>query len=224
MAHLFVLRGDLVRLKCSAILIYHTLAREHAVQPKTWLLKIHGDARRPDSIVLTTSDYARLESEHRAVLAVLETLLLTSHLLFVGYSMEDDDFTAAADRVRRIRALAETPSQDDFATVLALHPESVKPQAGLKTIPMLVSGDTLAAARRLEIFLDRVSWAAAREHQRSHAHLLDPHYDDLFVNDPAATRLRELLAPLVTLDPGDPGRKSSAWERVELLLRDFGHS
>lgn len=213
-----------MRLKCSAILIYHTLAREHAVQPKTWLLKIHGDARRPDSIVLTTSDYARLESEHRAVLAVVETLLLTSHLLFVGYSMEDDDFTAAADRVRRIRALAETPSEDDFATVLALHPESVKPQVGLKTIPMLESGDTLAAARRLEIFLDHVSWAAACERQRSHAHLLDPLYDDLFVNDAAATRLRELLAPLVTLDPGDPARKSSAWERVELLLRDFGHS
>ncbi|KRD14194.1 hypothetical protein ASE48_04015 [Mycobacterium sp. Root265] len=141
---------------------YQTLARELAVQPKTWLLKIHGDARRPDSIVLTTSDYARLESEHRAMLAVIETLLLTSHLLFVGYSLEDDDFTEAADRVRRIRALADEPSEDHFATVLALHPDSVKPQVGLTTIPMLESTDTLAAARRLEIFLDRVSWAAAR--------------------------------------------------------------
>lgn len=201
---------------------YQTLARELAVQSKTWLLKIHGDARSPDSIVLTTSDYARLESEHRAMLAVVETLLLTSHLLFVGYSLEDDDFTEAADRVRRIRALAEEPSEDHFATVLALHPDSVKPQAGLKTIPMLESTDTLAAARRLEIFLDRVSWAAARADQRSHAHLLDPHYDDLFANDAAATRLRELLAPLVKLDTDDPARKSSAWKRVESLLKDLG--
>lgn len=201
---------------------YKTLARELAVQSKTWLLKIHGDAGHPDSIILTTSDYARLESEHGAMLAVVETLLLTSHLLFVGYSLEDDDFTEAADRVRRIRALAEAPSQDDFATVLALHPDSVKPQAGLTTIPMLESTDTLAAARRLEIFLDRVSWAAARADQRSHAHLLDPHYDDLFANDAAATRLRELLAPLVNLDPDDPARTSSAWERLESLLTDLG--
>lgn len=156
------------------------------------------------------------------MLAVVETLLLTSHLLFVGYSLEDDDFTEAADRVRRIRALAEEPSEDHFATVLALHPDSVKPQAGLTTIPMLESTDTLAAARRLEIFLDRVSWAAARADQRSHAHLLDPHYDDLFANDAAATRLRELLAPLVKLDPGDPARRSSAWERLESLLTDLG--
>lgn len=156
------------------------------------------------------------------MLAVVETLLLTSHLLFVGYSMEDDDFTEAADRVRRIRALAEAPTGEDFATVLALHPDSVKPQPGLKTISMLESADTLAAARRLEIFLDRVSWAAARADQRSHAHLLDPHYDDLFADDPADSRLRELLATLVSLGPDDPARKSSAWERVESLLKDLG--
>lgn len=201
---------------------YQTLARELAVQSKTWLLKIHGDARRPDSIVLTTDDYARLESEHRAMLAVVETLLLTSHLLFVGYSMEDDDFTEAADRVRRIRALAEAPSEDDFATVLTLHPDSVKPHAGLKVTPMLDSTDTLAAARRLEIFLDRVSWAAARADQRSHAHLLDRHYDDLFTDNPADSRLRELLTTLTNLGPRDPARKSSAWERVESLLKDLG--
>lgn len=201
---------------------FQTLARQLADQSKTWLLKMHGDARRPDSIVLTTNDYTHLESELRAVLAVVETLLLTSHLLFVGYSMEDDDFSAAADRVRRIRALAEAPSGDDFATVLALHPGSVKPQPGLKTISMLESADTLAAARKLEIFLDRVSWATARADQRSHAHLLDPHYDDLFADDPADSRLRELLATLVSLGPDDPARKSSAWERVESLLKDLG--
>lgn len=76
------------------------------------------------------------------MLAVVETLLLTSHLLLVGYSMEDDDLAAAADRVRRIRTLAEAPSEDDFATALTLHPDSVKPHAGLNTIPMLDSADT----------------------------------------------------------------------------------
>lgn len=66
------------------------------------------------------------------------------------------------------------------------------------------------------------SWAATRADQRSHAHLLDPHYDDISTDDPAATRPRDLLAPLVQLDPGDPARQSSAWERVESLLKDLG--
>ncbi|MBI3224381.1 MAG: SIR2 family protein [Mycolicibacterium cosmeticum] len=201
---------------------FQTLAREIATQSKPWLLKMHGDARRPDSIVLTTDDYARLESDHSALLAVVETLLLTSHLMFVGYSLTDNDFTAAADRVRHIRALAEAGAESEFATVLALHQGSVKPQAGLTTITMLDTPDTKAAARLLEIFLDRVSWAAAREDVRSHAHLLDPSYDDLFVDDPAATRLRELLAPLVDIGKDGPARQSTAWRRVESLLNDLG--
>lgn len=201
---------------------FQTLARETAEHSKPWLLKMHGDARRPESIVLTTDDYARLESEHSAMLAVVETMLLTSHLMFVGYSLEDDDFTAAAERVRRVRALAETATETEFATVLALHPGSVKPHAGLKTITMLDAPDTRAAARLLEIFLDRVSWAAAREDARSHAHLLDPSYDDLFVGDPAATRLRELLAHLVDTKKDDPARKHPGWPRVESLLNNLG--
>ncbi len=201
---------------------HRTLARENADQSKPWLLKMHGDASHPDSIVLTTNDYARLESEHSAMLAVVETMLLTSHLMFVGYSLEDDDFTAAAERVRRVRALAETTTESEFATVLALHPESVKPHAGLKTISMLNTPDTRAAARLLEIFLDRVAWAAAREDARSHAHLLDPSYDDLFVGDPAATRLREMLANLVNVEEEDLARQHPGWKRVESLLNDLG--
>lgn len=203
---------------------FQTLARQLANQSKPWLLKMHGDARHPSSIVLTTDDYARLETENRAVLAVVECLLLTSHLTFVGYSLEDEDFTAAAERVRRVRALANTESKDDFATVLALHPGAVRPQEGVKTIAMRDTPDTPAAARMLEIFLDRVAWAAARADARSHAHLLDPHYDDLFIDDPATTRLRNLLMQLVDLDRGDPARKSSAWKRVEAFLSDLGAS
>ncbi|QVI26772.1 SIR2 family protein [Mycolicibacterium neoaurum] len=201
---------------------FRTLSRELATESRPWLLKMHGDAGKPTTIVLTTDDYVRLESDYRSVLSVVETLMLTSHLMFVGYSLEDDDFTAAGDRVRQVRALADTGADAEFATVLALHPDAVKQQSGFRTVPMLAEPDTRTAARRLEIFLDRVSWAAARADQRSHAHLLDDHYDDLFTDDAAATRLRELLAPLANLDPGDPARKCGAWERVESLLTDLG--
>lgn len=78
------------------------------------------------------------------------------------------------------------------------------------------------AARRLEIFLDRVAWAAAGEDACSHAHLRNEHDDDLFVNDPAATRLRDLLRELVDLGKDDAARQCSAWERVESLPDDLG--
>ncbi|MEH3135988.1 MAG: SIR2 family protein [Mycolicibacterium neoaurum] len=198
------------------------LARELAAQSKPWLLKMQGDARRPDTIVLTSDDYDRLESNESAILSVVETLLLTSHLVFVGYSLEDDDFTAAAERVRRVRALADTGSEADFATVLALHPDSVKAQPGLTKISMLETPDTKAAARLLEIFLDRVAWSAARADARSHAHLLDDHYDDLFTDDAATSRLRDLLRPLVELGSDDPARQSSGWKHIEMLLTDLG--
>lgn len=142
--------------------------------------------------------------------------------MFVGYSLEDADFSAAGERVRQVRALAESGADTPFATVLALHPDAVKQQPGFRTVAMLDAPDTRAAARRLEMFLDRISWAATREDQRSHSHLLDAHYDDLFINDPASTRLRELLAPLVRVDEDDPARKSTAWNRDEWLLNNLG--
>ena len=93
-----------------------------AEQPHPWLLKIHGDAEDPTTIVLTEDDYEQLENDHRALVAVIESLLMTSHLLFVGYSLKDPDFANAVERVRLVRQLAKTENQPPLATVLALHP------------------------------------------------------------------------------------------------------
>jgi hypothetical protein len=186
---------------------YRVLTRQLAVQPNPWVLKIHGDVYRPESMVITAHDYARLQNDHRALLAIVESLLMTSHLMFVGYSMGDPDFVEAAERVCRVRALADDEVGQEFATVLALHSDAVSPPAGFSTVAMLEGRDDEEAARRLEIFLDRISWAAARDGQRSHAYLLDPNYEDLFANDPATTRLRDLLSTLVQLPEDNPARQ-----------------
>jgi hypothetical protein len=201
---------------------YCVLTRQLAVQPNPWLLKIHGDVRRPESVVITTDDYARLDNDHPSLHALVESLLMTSHLMFVGYSMGDRDFVQVADRVRKVRALADDDAEAEFATVLALHPGAVSQQAGFTTIAMLEGSDDEAAARRLEIFLDRISWAAARHRQRSHVYLLDPNYEDLFANDPPTTRLRNVLAELSDLAENDPARRSPGWAYVEAMLADLG--
>lgn len=51
---------------------FQTLPRELAIESQPWLLKLHGDARRPESIILTTEDYARLESDYRSVVSVVK--------------------------------------------------------------------------------------------------------------------------------------------------------
>jgi len=56
----------------------------------TVLYKYHGDLSAPDSIVWTTSDYSRRESDRDFFLNVrLRSDLLVKRLLFVGYSLRD---------------------------------------------------------------------------------------------------------------------------------------
>lgn len=201
---------------------YTVLTRQLAVQPNPWVLKIHGDVCCPESMVITADDYARLGNDHRALLAIVESLLMTSHLMFVGYSMGDPDFVEAAERVRTVRALANDEVDQEFATVLALYSDAVSSLPGFSTVAMLDAQDDAVAARRLEIFLDRISWAASREGERSHAYLLDPNYEDLFANDPATKRLRDLLSALVQLPEDEPARTSRGWVHVETMLTELG--
>lgn len=55
---------------------------------RTILYKIHGDARRPETIVITESDYGRLD-ESSLLWNALRTRLSEYSILFIGYSLGD---------------------------------------------------------------------------------------------------------------------------------------
>lgn len=78
-----------------------------------WLMKMHGCVRVPDSIVLTRRDYIRYAETSAALggaarcqydvqsscmmslsllAGILQALLMTKHVLFIGFSMTDDNF------------------------------------------------------------------------------------------------------------------------------------
>jgi hypothetical protein len=65
-----------------------------------WCLKLHGTCSRPESIVLTRHDYARFSKEQAASEAVLQALLMTQHVLFVGFSMRDENWCRIVETVR----------------------------------------------------------------------------------------------------------------------------
>jgi hypothetical protein len=57
-----------------------------------WLLKLHGSLRKPDQIVLSRSDYLNFSSNRVALAGVVQAMLLTRHMLFVGFSLSDENF------------------------------------------------------------------------------------------------------------------------------------
>ena len=57
-----------------------------------WLLKMHGCVTQPQDIVLTRKDYIRYAENSAALGGIVQALMMTKHMLFVGFSLQDDNF------------------------------------------------------------------------------------------------------------------------------------
>jgi len=63
-----------------------------------FVLKAHGDALRPETMVFSANDYRRLIHATPAFQAVFSSILMTNALLFVGYSLSDTNFRLLLDQ------------------------------------------------------------------------------------------------------------------------------
>jgi len=67
-----------------------------------WLLKMHGCISQPESIVVTSDDYRTYENGRKKALGgLVQANLLTSHLLFVGFGLEDPNYRKILKEVRK---------------------------------------------------------------------------------------------------------------------------
>ena len=57
---------------------------------RPWLLKLHGSLGHDTNLVVTRSDYLQLARERSALFGIVQALLVTKYLLFVGYSLSDE--------------------------------------------------------------------------------------------------------------------------------------
>ncbi len=185
-----------------------------AVLPKTtsdsrrnWLLKLHGSVDDPERIVLSRDDYLRFESDGVALAGLVQAMLLTRHLLFVGYSLSDDNFHRLVHQTRAAIGTG-TPDVEPFGTALTPGPSRFFDELwrGRVAVVSTADGDGNLDARTLAILLDRIGALAAAPA----AHLLNPSYDRVFDDDERALRtaLQEAQKRARELDDTNPLRQA----------------
>jgi hypothetical protein len=200
---------------------FRVLTRELADGALPWLLKLHGDIRRPESIVLTSADVNIHREENQALQGVVQSLLLTSHLLFVGFSLTDESFLDLAAAVTRVRNKADRKPTAGTGTAIALTPNGVD-AARYKDLDMFPVLDddakTVEASRLLEIFLDRLCWKAASENDLVAEYLLDDRYVSGL--SAADSDLRDILKKIENLSSGV--ESTPGWRPVARALTSLG--
>jgi hypothetical protein len=195
------------------------LPYQDAAPGRPWLLKLHGDAGRPETVVLTREQYV-LDGDHRAALSgVLQALLVTRHVLFVGASMLDDDVIRIAHEVRWALHAPGAEGGRRTGTVLALTEDRARArlwEQDVDTVAVAAAGTPgPEAARQLEILLDLIGCLACPPT----GYLLDPAYRGMLGADEA--RVADALRRLDDEVTGD-ARRTGAWDQVEQVLRRLG--
>lgn len=183
-----------------------------------WLLKLHGSIDATDRLILTRSDFLSMPRQYGALLGLVQGLLLMRHMLFVGYSLHDEDFHELMYEVRAARGEAGRGSSN--ATVLTLGDDGLDRQLwedDLSIVPIIARPakevSKPVAARQLEIFLDLVGYLATT----SAAFFLDSTYRKLSEDE---RPLRDSLTELAKSTRNDP--PGSVGYIVSRFLRQLG--
>jgi hypothetical protein len=158
-----------------------------------WLLKLHGTVDEPDKIVLTRSDFLEMPRQHRALMGLVQGLLMMRHLVFVGYSLRDEDFHELIHELRTARG--NNVASIVRGTVLTLRDDRLERELwadDLDIVPMSSDREisTAVAARELEMFVDLVAYHSTT----SASFFLDSDYDSLSEDE---SDLRKSLKELI---------------------------
>jgi hypothetical protein len=192
---------------------------EEAAPGSPWLLKLHGDAAHPESVVLTREEYLQFGDTRAALAGVLHSLLLTRHVLFVGTSMLDDDLIRIAHQVRSALQLQGEASGRRSGTVLALREDPVRARLWERDVETVAMGGAdiapAEAARRLEVLLDLLGCLSTPPT----GYLLDPAYRGLL--DERECALAAALQQAAATVPEEA--PSEAAQEVATLLRRLGY-
>ena len=152
-----------------------------------WLLKMHGDIDH-EGVVLSREEFLGFAALWQPLASMVQTAMMTRHLLFVGYSLRDENFARLAGEVGLL--LERLGRDQETGTVLTLHEDPIAEAMYGKNLKFVPLGGA-EAARLVEIFLDCVGMHAASGER---SYLLDPRYRSFVrpADEAVVSRLREL--------------------------------
>lgn len=187
-----------------------------------WILKLHGDIHHPASIVLTRRHMVRFDAANRPSAAVLQSLFLTRHLLFVGTSFTDDNVIRLVHEVQAYREEhgpqvtadgAVVNSWEPFGTVLDTEDDRVRARLWKGELEWVHHRDEDISGRRaVELLVDRIAQLASQDA----TWLLDPRFAGLL--DKRDRGFADQAVDLYTLLPeGD-----DTWAPLRVRLEELG--
>ena len=187
---------------------------------RRWFLKLHGSVTEPDEIVLTRDDYLNYAARRSALMGIVQALLLTRNMLFVGFSLSDDHFHAIVHDVKK--ALGSNPARDgeeSLGKALSLRPAGIVDELWSRQVtPITMCGPdsgSSEAARIMEIFLDFLSHEATA----SSDFLLDSAFEAMLTA--SERELKKVLIQILS-SASESVREAPAWTQVVRLMRDLG--
>ena len=190
---------------------------------RPWLLKLHGDARNGRGIVLTRQQYEDFHDRGAPLRGMVQSLLMTSHLLFVGYSLVDETFALLAQQVRDALKESEDAPRHVGTVLPVTADRAILERCGddLNYLPMPVEpAQAGEGARLLSVFLDRVAWRASQSRLDALQYLLDERYAEVN-RPPEDDALKELVLEVLSTAP-DSARRSAGWEHLVTAFRRLG--
>ncbi len=130
------------------------------------LLKLHGCTRHPEDIVLTHEDYVEFMHSRPALQGMVQSLLMTKHVLFVGFGLQDDNLFQIFSSVKK--SLNGRKGEDKLRTCTSLLVGASRLvremwQDDVKIFEFAPAGGATigAGGRKQEIFLEYVSTKVA---------------------------------------------------------------
>lgn len=203
---------------------------------RPWILKMHGDVDHASSIVLTRRSFVSYDKFWKPVGSIVQSLMMTRHLLVLGASMTDDNLVRLAHEVAELRLELEknaAPPADQvptgMGTIVTLFEDAALRklwEGRFRTIS--ATGESEAseargsgereqlAARKLSIFLDAIGMYALSDA----SYLLDRSYEPTSsTGREVAGRLQALGPQLASLAERDP---HGDWAKLAAALTAFG--
>ncbi len=200
------------------------VAPEIAHDSQRWLLKLHGCVTKPETMVFTRDSYLAMTRQGRALMGLVQAMLLTRHMIFVGYGLRDEDFHELMYEVRS--AFPDRKPDKRLGTVLSLIEDPLQAELWGDTVEVIAFHPPLAhnataddraramalAIPELQKFLDLVGLHATE----ASSFVLDRTYSTMLTEDEEAfaTAIHQLLA--------SRPQHGGLWGDLRSMLQRFG--